>query len=158
MSVVCVCVCVYGEGDGNPLQYSCLENPMNRGTWWATVQGVAQESDTTWDYTTTMCICVCGGFPGGSVVKNLLANAGGARDSSLIPGLGRSPGGGHGNPLHSSCQWNLVDREAQWPVVHEITESDMNEQLGTQHIRTCTQVYIYLCIYTIPDVDSMLFY
>ena len=36
-----------GEGNGNPLQYSCLENPMDRGTWWATVHGVAKESDTT---------------------------------------------------------------------------------------------------------------
>ena len=35
-----------GEGNGNPLQYSCLENPMDRGTWWATVHGVT-ESDTT---------------------------------------------------------------------------------------------------------------
>ena len=35
-----------GGGNGNPLQYSCLENPMVRGTWWPTVQGVA-ESDTT---------------------------------------------------------------------------------------------------------------
>ena len=31
-----------GEGHGNPLQYSCLENPMDRGTWWATVHGVAK--------------------------------------------------------------------------------------------------------------------
>ena len=31
-----------GEGNGNPLQYSCLENPMGRGTWWATVYGVAK--------------------------------------------------------------------------------------------------------------------
>ena len=31
-----------GEGNGNPLQYSCLENPMNRGAWWATVHGVAR--------------------------------------------------------------------------------------------------------------------
>ena len=31
-----------GEGNGNPLQYSCLENPMDRGDWWATVRGVAQ--------------------------------------------------------------------------------------------------------------------
>ena len=34
-----------GEGNGNPLQYSCLENPMDRGAWWAIVHGVA-ESDT----------------------------------------------------------------------------------------------------------------
>ena len=31
-----------GEGNGNPLQYSCLENPMDRGAWWATVQGFAK--------------------------------------------------------------------------------------------------------------------
>ena len=32
--------CIYGEGNGNPLQYSCLENSMDSGTWWATVHGV----------------------------------------------------------------------------------------------------------------------
>ena len=36
-----------GNGNGNPLQYSCLGNPMDRGTWWATVHGVAKESDTS---------------------------------------------------------------------------------------------------------------
>ena len=36
-----------GEGNGNPLQYSCLENPIDRGAWWATVLGVAKESDMT---------------------------------------------------------------------------------------------------------------
>ena len=35
-----------GEGNGNPLQYSCLENPMDRGAWWATVHKVARESDS----------------------------------------------------------------------------------------------------------------
>ena len=36
-----------GEGNGDPLQYSCLGNPMNRGTWQATVHGVSKESDMT---------------------------------------------------------------------------------------------------------------
>ena len=36
-----------GEGNGNPLQYSCLENPMDGGAWWATVHGGHNESDTT---------------------------------------------------------------------------------------------------------------
>ena len=36
-----------GEGNGDPLQYSCLEHPMDRGSWWATVHRVAKESDTT---------------------------------------------------------------------------------------------------------------
>jgi len=34
-----------GEGNGNPLQYSCLENPMDGGTWWATVHGVANRGN-----------------------------------------------------------------------------------------------------------------
>ena len=36
-----------GGGHGNPLQHSCLENPMDRGTWWAIVHGVAKSQDTT---------------------------------------------------------------------------------------------------------------
>ena len=36
-----------GEGNGNPLQYSCLENPMNREAWWATVHGVTKDLDMT---------------------------------------------------------------------------------------------------------------
>ena len=37
-----------GEGNGNPLQYSCLGNPMDRGAWWAVVPGVTKESDMTY--------------------------------------------------------------------------------------------------------------
>ena len=44
-----------GEGNGNPLQHSCLRNPMDRGAWLATVHGVAKESDTTWWLN---CVCV----------------------------------------------------------------------------------------------------
>ena len=36
-----------GEWNGNPLQYSCLKNPMDRGAWWPTAHGVTKESDTT---------------------------------------------------------------------------------------------------------------
>ena len=50
------------------------------------------------------------GFPDGSVVKNPPANAGGEGDLGLIPGLGRSPGRGHGNPLQYSCLENPKDR------------------------------------------------
>ena len=53
-------------------------------------------------------------FAGGSVVKNLPANAG---DPGLIPGLGRSPGGGNGNSLQYSCLENHMDRGAWWATV-----------------------------------------
>ena len=49
-------------------------------------------------------------FPGGSVVKNPAANAGDVRDTPSIPGSGRSPGEGNGNPLWYSCQEYLMDR------------------------------------------------
>ena len=42
-----------GEGNDNPLQYSCLENPMDQGAWWATVHGVTKESDRTEQLTHT---------------------------------------------------------------------------------------------------------
>ena len=60
-------------------------------------------------------------FPGGSVVKNLLANA---RLASSISGLGWSPGEGHGNPLQYSCLENSMDRAAWKARVHWVTESD----------------------------------
>ena len=55
------------------------------------------------------------GFPGGTAVKNLPANARDTRDAGLIPGSGRSPGGGNGNPPQCSCQGNPRDREAWRP-------------------------------------------
>ena len=51
------------------------------------------------------------------VVKNLPANAGHIRNVGLVPGLGRSPGGGHGNPIWYSCLENPMDREAWWAMV-----------------------------------------
>ena len=60
------------------------------------------------------------GFPGGSDGKESSCNAG---DLGLIPLLGRSPGGGHSNPLRYSCLENPMDRGAWWATVHEVTKS-----------------------------------
>ena len=59
-------------------------------------------------------------FPGGSKVKNPPANIG---DVGLIPGSGRSPGEGDGNPLQYSCLENPMDREAWWTTVHGVSQS-----------------------------------
>ena len=57
------------------------------------------------------------------MVKNLPANAGDKRDAGSIPGLGRSPGGGHGRPLQYSCLENHTDRESWWATVHGVAKS-----------------------------------
>ena len=68
------------------------------------------------------------------MVKNLPANAGDIRDMGSIPGLGRSPGEGSGNPLQYSCLENPMDRRAWRAVVHEVAESDMHiEKIMQQH-------------------------
>ena len=85
------------------------------------IQGLAGEASRPWgevsgvwgkQSTTT--------FPGDSVVKNPPANEG---DSGSIPGLGRSPAEGNGNPLQDSCLESPVDRGAWWATVHGITKS-----------------------------------
>ena len=57
------------------------------------------------------------------MVKIQPANAGDVRDTSLIPGSGRRPGGGHGNPLQYSCLENPMDRGAWWATVHGVANS-----------------------------------
>ena len=56
------------------------------------------------------------------MVKNLPANAGDIKDVGLIPGSGRSPGGGHGMSLQYSCLENPMDREVWWATVHSVTK------------------------------------
>ena len=65
-------------------------------------------------------------FFGGSDDKEYAYNAG---DPGLIPGSGRSPGEGHGNPLQYFCLENSTDRGAQWATVHGCKEQDMTGQL-----------------------------
>ena len=66
------------------------------------------------------------GFRGGAAVKNLLVNAG---DTGSIPGTGRSPGVGNGNPLQDSCLEHSMDRGAWQAAVHGIGESDTTEAI-----------------------------
>ena len=68
------------------------------------------------------------GVNGGSDSRESAFNVG---DLGSVPGLGRSPGGGHGNPLQYSCLENLLDRGAWWATVHGHKELDTTEQLST---------------------------
>ena len=62
------------------------------------------------------------GFPGGSEAKNPPANSGDIGDRGLIPGSGRSPGGGNHNPLQYSCLGNPTDRGVWRATVHGVAE------------------------------------
>ena len=67
------------------------------------------------------------------MVKSLPANAGDIRDTGSTPGLGRAPGGKHGNPLQYSCLENSMDGEAWWATVHRVAKSwTQPKQLGMQ--------------------------
>ena len=67
------------------------------------------------------------GLPDGSAGKESACNAGDTGDVGSIPGLGRSPGGGNGNPLQYSCLKNAMDRGAWWATACGIAESDTTE-------------------------------
>ena len=95
-----------GEGNGNPLQYSCLENPRDGGAWWASVSGVAQSwtrlkqlSSSSSKYTIN-CYFV----------------------NEIYP-IEPIHGEGNGNPLQYSCLENPVDRGAWWAAVHRVAQS-----------------------------------
>ena len=75
------------------------------------------------------------GFPGGTSGKNTPAHAGDIRDSGLIPGWGRSPGRGHGNPLQYFCLENPMNRGAWWTMVHKIPKSQTRLKWLSMH--TC---------------------
>ena len=80
-----------------------------------------------------------GGFPGGSEVKASACNVG---DPGSIPGLGRSPGEGNGNPLQYSCLENPMDGGAWWAPVHSVAKSRtrlsqlLEKKWGTGHTRS----------------------
>ena len=109
-----------GEGNGNPLQCSCLENPTDRGAWWAAVYGVAQSwtqlkqlsSSSSSSNSFSLWASLVA-----QLVKKSPCNVG---DLGSIPGLGRSPGEGKGYPLQYSGLENSMDC-----IVHRVTKSQI---------------------------------
>ena len=79
-----------------------------------------------------------GGLPRWPSSKDITCNAG---DTDLIPGLGRAPGEGNGNPLQYSCLENPMDRGASWGRVHGVAKSQMQLSVCVGvHVRVCTSV------------------
>ena len=112
----------FGEGNGNSVQYSCLENPMDGGAWKAAVHGVAQSR--TW-----LKWLSSSSSSSGSDGKESACNEG---DLDSIPGLEISPGKGNGYPLQYSYLKNPHGQKSlvgYSPWSHK--ESDMTEQLST---------------------------
>ena len=104
-----------GGGNGNPLQYSWLENSMDRGGQWATAHRIAKSLTQLSDLSTH---AVQTGFAGGSEGKEPACSAGDTGDMGLISGWGRSPRGGSSNPLQCPCLENPMDRGAWWATAH----------------------------------------
>ena len=73
------------------------------------------------------------------VVKNMPGNAGDIRDPGSIPGLGRSPRGGHDNPLQHSCLGNSIDRGAWQAIVPRVAKGQTRLKQRSMH----TRIYMY---------------
>ena len=89
-----------------------------RGSVWS-----LQAGEGTYLYLNFREVTLATGFPGGLVVKNPPANAGYAGDVGSIPGSGRSPGEGNGNPLQYSWLEKSMDRGGWQATVHGVTKS-----------------------------------
>ena len=87
------------------------------------------------------------------VIKNLPENEADARDTNSVPGLGRSPGGRHGNPLQYSCLENSMDRGAWQATVHRVTKSQTRlKHDNHKHVQSqCFQVPERCSRWTIPS-------
>ena len=106
----------------------------------------------TFPYMELHILCILSGFPGSAVVKNLPANAG---DTGSIPGSGRSPGEGYGNPLQCSCLENPTDGGACWAAVYGVAQGRTRlPRLSSSSSSTREYIYIFLSIYACSIAQS----
>ena len=115
-----------GEGNGTPLQYSCLGNPVDRGAWRAAVHGVAKSQTRLSYFTFTFIVSLFSAILvglGASQVARWLRICLLVQEMSSIPRSRRCLGGENGNPLQYSCLGNPVDRGAWRAAVQGVTES-----------------------------------
>ena len=96
-----------------------------------------------------------------SQVKNLPANVEDIRDAASIPGMGRSLGGGHSNPLQYSCLENPMDRRAWWATVHRVTKNPTPLKQLSMHAlgKNLTRMNLflgYVCIQFPPELNLVL--
>ena len=107
-----------GEGNGNPLQCSCLENPRVGEPGGLPSMGSHRVGHYWSDLATATAMRI--------------------RDTGSIPGSGRSPGEGNGNPLQYSCLENSMDRGAWQAEVHGVTKSQTQM---SKHAHTCASTH-----------------
>ena len=112
-----------GEGNGNPLQYSCLENPRDGGAWGAAVYGVAQ-SWTRLKRLSSSSSSVLIGLPRWCSGKESTCQCRKHKRCRLNPWVGKICWRRKCNPLHYSCLENSMDRGAWQATVHGVTESE----------------------------------
>ena len=132
-----------GEGKGYPLQCSVPENSMDRSAWQLQLMGSQRVRHDWATFTMAMAHSRPALLPHTillglrirhllwasqvAVLKNWLANAG---DMGPIPGSGRSPGEGTGNPLQDSCMGDPTDRGTQWASVQGVSKSWAHTCMG----------------------------
>ena len=138
-----------GEGNGTPLQYSCLENPMDGGAWWATVHGVATSQTRLSNFTFTFTLGIPDFKQFSSLVAQRLKRLP-AMQETRVRSLGRedSPGEGNGNPLQYSCLENPRDGRAWLAAVCGVAQSRTRLKRPSSSIMLELQIntYKYSCL------------
>ena len=153
------CLCIYC-GSSSVFWQACQAGTLTLGLHtWAYVHACAQththtlpqtplpQPDSIWHVVDSKNLVNPWGFQVVQVVKNPPANAGDMRDTGPIPESGRSPGGGHGNPLQYSCLEISVDRGAWWATVHGEAKSRTRLKLlgCTGSLMPVTRIIYQIC-------------